>query len=191
MRRPGGPSLAILLALVGAAGAQEITIYRCTDARGAVTLQGEPCPAGQAQQQRSMVQPKDPPPRPAVPAPATPAATPAPPAPLPAPAPAYLPPPPMYQCTTYDGETRFSEKDDPNPRCVPLAVMGYDAGPFGATCRWVEDSCVRLDDASACQVFRDKLDQAESDALHAFSDTAAFRDSEVARLKQIVRGSCR
>ena len=74
---------------------------------------------------------------------------------------------------------------------MPLSVLGYDAGAFGAVCRWVEDSCVRLDDASACEVFKKKLDQAESDALHAFSDTAAYRKSEVERLKQIVRESCR
>lgn len=191
MRRLAWPSLAILLAFVGPAEGQDITVYRCTDSQGRVMLQDEPCPAGQTQQQRSMVKPKDPPPRPADPAPAAPAVSSTPPAAIPAPAPAYLPPPPMYQCTTYDGETRFSENYDPNPRCVPLAVMGYDAGPFGATCRWVEDSCVQLDATSACQVFREKLDEAESDALHAFSDTAAYRDSEVARLKQIVRGSCR
>lgn len=187
MRLRCWPSLAILWALVGPAGAQDITVYRCTDAKGRVMLQDEPCPAGQTQLRRSMVQPKDPPPRPAAPAPAPE------PAPVEAaiePAPAVFPPPPLYQCTAYDGETRFSENYDPNPRCVPLAVLGYDAGAFGATCRWVEDSCVRLDDASACEVFKRKLDQAESDALHAFSDTAAYRKSEVKRLTQIVRESC-
>jgi hypothetical protein len=187
MRLRPCPSLAILLALVGPAGAQDITVYRCTDAHGEVMLQDEPCPAGQTQQQRSMVQPKDPPPRPAAP----------PPVPetrieeTPAPAPTYFPPPPIYQCTAYDGGIRISENHDPNPRCVPLAVQGYDAGTFGASCRWVEDSCVRLDDGSACDVFKRKLDEAESDALHAFSDTAAYRKSEVERLKQIVRDSCR
>lgn len=188
MRRLAWPSLAILLASVGPAGAQDITVYRCTDSQGRVMLQDEPCPAGQTQQQRSMTKPKDPPPRPATPTPAPPpAGTVAEPAPEPLP---YYPPPPLYQCTAYDGEQRYSENYDPNPRCVPLAVLGYDAGTFGATCRWVEDSCVRLDDASACEVFKRKLDQAESDALHAFSDTAAYRKSEVRRLKQIVRESC-
>ena len=177
-----------MLALVGPAGGQDITVYRCTDSQGRVMLQDEPCPAGQTQQQRSMVQPKDPPPRPARPPPPP---TPAPVDALPRPAPVYFPPPPLYQCTAYDGQTRYSENYDPNPRCVPLAVLGYDAGAFGATCRWVEDSCVRLDDASACEVFKRKLDQAESDALHAFSDTAAYRKSEVQRLTQIVRKSCR
>ena len=188
MRRLAWPSLAILLAFVGPAEGQDITVYRCTDGQGRVMLQDEPCPAGQTQQQRSMVQPKDPPPRPA---PAPPPPTPAPADALPRPAPAYFPPPPLYQCTAYDGQTRYSENYDPNPRCVPLAVLGYDAGPWGATCRWVEDSCVRLDDIGACEVFEDKLEQAESDALHAFSDTAAYRKSEVLRLAAIVAESCR
>lgn len=184
------PSLAILLACVGPAGAQQLTVYRCTDASGRVSLQDEPCPAGQAQERRSMVRPQDPPPRPV-------AATPAPEAPAPtAPAEPAInfersPPPPLYQCTAYDGATRYSENYDPNPRCVPLAVLGYDAGAWGATCRWVEDSCVRLDDIGACEVFKARLEQAESDALHAFSDTAAYRKSEVRRLRQIVDASCR
>lgn len=181
------PILAILSILVGQAGAQDITIYRCTDGQGRVTLQDAPCAAGESQQRRSMVQPQAPAPR--VPAPPT-----AEPAPAPqvvdAPPPPRPPPPPMYQCTTYDGETRYSEKDDPNPRCVPLAVLGYDVGAYGAACRWVEDSCLRLDDASACDQFQRELRQAKSDALHAFSDTAAYRDSEVKRLTQIVRASC-
>lgn len=185
------PSLAILLACVGPAGAQQLTVYRCTDASGRVSLQDEPCPAGQAQERRSMVRPQDPPPRPATPSPAAPT----PPAPAQPPAPVIrverTPPPPLYQCTAYDGETRYSENYDPNPRCVPLAVLGYDAGAWGATCRWVEDSCVQLDDIGACEVFKAKLEQAESDALHAFSDTAAYRKSEVRRLRQIVDTSCR
>jgi len=189
MRKLAWPSLAILLALVGPAEGQDITVYRCTDSQGRVMLQDEPCPAGQTQQQRRRSKPKDPPPRHATPTPAPPPPeTFAEPAPEPLP---YYPPPPLYRCTSYDGEKRFSENYDPNPRCVPLAVLGYDAGAFGATCRWVEDSCVRLDDATACAVFERKLDQAESDALHAFSDTAAYRKSEVQRLTQIVRESCR
>jgi hypothetical protein len=35
------------------------------------------------------------------------------------------------------------------------------------------------------------LVRARSDALHAFSNTAAFRRSEVQRLEVIVRESCR
>ena len=112
---------------------------------------------------------------------------------LPPPAGAW-PPPPMFQCTDYDGEVRYSEEYAPSDRCVPLSVLGYrvqDHSPAAATCRWVRESCLRLDDARACEQFRDKLRKARSDALHAFSDTAAFRKSEAERLERIVDESCR
>lgn len=187
------PSLAILLLIGGLADAQEVTIYRCTDTHGGVTLQDEPCAAGQRQERRQMQRPKDPPTKPPAPPGRTPPSPPAasPPPPASPPPVVRTPPPPLWQCTTYDGDVRYSETLDPNPRCVPLAVLGYDVGALGATCRWIEDSCVWLSDAAACEQYARKLDQAESDALHAFSDTQAYRDSEVRRLKEIVRGDCR
>jgi hypothetical protein len=201
----GWCSLAILFALVGPSRADgPITVYRCEGGDGRLTLQDEPCPAGQAQTTRSMVRPQDPPAD----------RTPAPDAADRTrddtaggsfdeaiddafgglPPPAAWPPPPMFQCTDYDGEVRYSEEYAPNDRCVPLSVLGYrvqDYSAAAATCRWVRESCLRLDDASACDRFRDKLRQARSDALHAFSDTAAFRKSEAERLARIVDESCR
>ena len=186
------PSLAILLIAVGPSAAAEITVYRCQDDKGRVTLQDEPCPAGQTESTRSMVRPQDPPPRP-VPAPV--AAEPAP-EPLPPPVAEWTPypPPPLFECTDYDGEVRYSEDYAPNTRCVPLSVLGYDvrgSAQGAATCRWVQESCLQLDDASACDQFKARLKQARSDALHAFSDTAAYRKSEVQRLQRIVDDSCR
>ena len=185
----------LLLILPAVAGADDdVTVYRCEDARGRVTLQDAPCPDGQAGTRRSMVRPKDPPPRPVAPAsvPPTDDAAQAMPAPPYAPPP-VLPPPPMFQCTDYDGAVRFSEEYAPSTRCVPLAVLGYrgDAAATAATCRWVQESCLRLDDGQACRQFREKLQRARSDALHAFSDTAAFRKSEAERLRRIVDESCR
>jgi hypothetical protein len=192
MRAWWWPSLAILLIAVGPSAAAEITVYRCQDDKGRVTLQDEPCPAGQTESTRSMVRPQDPPPRP-VPAPV--AAEPAP-EPLPPPVAEWTPypPPPLFQCTDYDGEVRYSEDYAPNTRCVPLSVLGYDvrgSAQGAATCRWVQESCLQLDDASACDQFKARLKQARSDALHAFSDTAAYRKSEVQRLQRIVDDSCR
>lgn len=186
-------SLASLLALVGPSAAEELTVYRCQDASGRVTLQDEPCPSCQQQSTRSMVRPRDPAPAPAAPRPA--------PAPEPAEAPPPeadyalpFPPPPLFQCTDFDGSVRFSEDYDPNTRCVPLPVLGYDVRGSSAaagTCRWVSESCLRLDDDAACEQFKVKLKQARSDALHAFSDSAAYRKSELKRLDAIVDESCR
>jgi hypothetical protein len=201
MRFRGWPSLAILPVLVGAlvAGsapaANDITVYRCKDSGGGITLQDEPCPAGQQESARTMTRPKDPPPAP--PEPVVPlaaaSASPQPDQDNVAPAYAAWPPPPMFECTDYDGTVRFDEEYTPNNRCVPLAVLGYDFGSseLAATCRWIEESCLRVDDETACRQFRLKLKQARSDALHAFTDTAAFRKSEAERLNRIVNESCR
>lgn len=192
MRRWIHASLAIFLSAVGPAAAQDITVYRCQDAAGRVTLQDEPCATGQSQTERRMTRPQDPAPKPP---PATrdrPPADEAPP-PEPPPAPLPYPPPPLFQCTNYDGDVRYSENYDPETACVPLAVLGYDmrGSPYGAACRWVSESCLRLDDDRACDRFKARLRQARSDALHAFSDTAAYRKSEVIRLERIVGESCR
>lgn len=173
-----------------------VTVRRCTDGKGRVTLQDDPCPPGSREQTRAMTRPKDPPvsssavrvaDTPAMPQPQLVDAD-LPPARLP------IPPPPMYRCTSYDGDERFSESYDPNPRCEPLVI--YYPYPNQLTpqqalsCRWVEDSCVRLSDRTACQRWLQMRKDAESAVLRSFSDTAAYRKSELARLKQIVAESC-
>lgn len=178
--------------LAGAADST-VTIYRCLDAKGHVTLQDDPCPKDSTESARSMVRPKD--------APARPVSAPPPvvidPPPLP-PAddyPPWVPPPPMYQCTSYDGIVRESEVYDPNPHCEPLALYFPDPQRLtpeqGMSCRWVQDSCVRLSDEQTCAVFRQKKREAASALLHAFSDTQSYRKSELQRLTQIVDESCR
>lgn len=194
MRATVATSLAGLLLLVGPAGGEEVLLWRCTDAQDRVTLQDTACPPGQTAEARRMQRPQDPPARPTAPA-ATPEAAPEPPRAEPPPEPpVWYPPPPMFQCTDYDGEVRYSEDYAPNERCVPLAVLGYDlrgaAPAVVASCRWVRESCLRLDDDDACAQFEAKLRQARSDALHADSRRAPFLRSEVERLERIVRGSC-
>jgi hypothetical protein len=114
-----------LLGLAGAAHAaqDEVTIYRCTDAKGHVTLRDSPCTKGQAQETRSMLRPKDAPWHP-------------PPVPV---APrrnettareviVERAPRPLYECVTPDGELYTSETPEGNPRWVPLWTLGY---PYG------------------------------------------------------------
>jgi hypothetical protein len=170
----------------------QITVYRCVDAKGALSLQDKPCAKGSDQKTLEMVRPKDAPPRPRAPKP--------PPEPiaeeLPPPEWEYepLPPPALYQCTSYDGIVRESEQYDPNPRCEPLAL--YYPYPNELTpeqagaCRWVQDSCVRLTDAEACARYKVNRKKAASEALHADSSMAPYRDSELRRLTQIVNDHC-
>jgi hypothetical protein len=173
-----------------------VVVHRCTDAKGRVTFTDDACPAGSRVQTREMTRPKDPPPRanraPPHPATLSPALIDF--SPPPQPEREFVPPPAMYQCMSYDGIERWSESYDPNPRCEPLVI--YYPYPNNLTpaqalsCRWVEDSCVRLSDASACDRWRSKRKDAVSEAQRAFSDKADYWKSEVARLSQIVDESC-
>jgi hypothetical protein len=121
-------ALALLPALLGLgasafAAQDDVTIYRCTDAKGHVILRDSPCTKGQAQETRTMLRPKDAPWHP----------PPAPVAPVRNEAPArevYVEhaPRPLYECVTPDGELYTSETPEGNPRWVPLWTLGY---PYG------------------------------------------------------------
>jgi hypothetical protein len=185
--------LLLLIASPGPSDAEDVTVYRCVAANGRVSLQDQPCAAGQAQTTRQMQRPQD--------APAPPAPPPAPAVQAPQPPPMLVlppprrPPPELYQCTSYDGIQRISEVYDPNPRCEPIVL--YYRRPerlpprYASACRWVEDSCRRMGEQEACTHWRRRQQEARSAALHAFSDTAAYRRSELARITQIVEESCR
>jgi hypothetical protein len=190
-------SLAFLLPVVGASEVVEdaVTVHRCTDSKGHDTWQNKPCPKGTVDSSRLMVRPLDPPAKPAAkPAPAPALAIVEPEPESYPPPPELIPPPPMYRCTSYDGIERFSESYDPNPRCEPLVL--YYPYPNQLTpaqalsCRWVQDSCVRLSDEAACARWKTMKKEAASALLASFSDTKAYRTSELARLTQIVEESC-
>lgn len=116
------PGLVALLTDAHAAD-DTVTVYRCTDPHGRVTLRDSPCAKGQAQEAREMLRPKDAPYRP--PPPAAPR--------LEAPAPAREvvydhDPRPLYECVTPDGELYTSETPEGNPRWVPLWTLDF---PYG------------------------------------------------------------
>lgn len=104
-------------------------------------------------------------------------------------------PPPLWRCTDLNGQSRLAEVDDPQPRCVPLSVLGVDlsrAPPSAATlCRTVEDDCVELRGEAACAAWEERLDAADSALRQAFSDTQAQRRRERDRAKAIVENDCR
>ncbi|KQZ56992.1 MULTISPECIES: DUF4124 domain-containing protein [unclassified Lysobacter] len=115
--------LLALLALAGGAHAAEVTIYRCTDASGRLSLRDTPCARGEQQQTRAMALPRDPAPRPAE---AVSRAEPPPPAAAPAPRTQVIvvnTPRPMYECVTPDGDRYTSETAEGNPRWVPLWTL--------------------------------------------------------------------
>ncbi len=181
-------------------------IYRCTAADGAVALQDEPCPRGQRQELREIA--------PFAPAPAPAAAATVPSAPesgdlsanTDVPPPRITPgealppprsvlPPPLWRCTDLNGQSRLADTYDPQPRCVPLSVLGVDlsrAPPSAATmCRTVEDACVELGGEAACAAWEERLADAESALRRAFSDTQDQRRRERDRAKAVVENDCR
>lgn len=111
--------------LLGGVGhAETVTIYRCTDGEGQLSLRDTPCKAGETEQVQTMRKPVDPPPAP-VSKPPPMAAPVKPPAPA-APQVVYVQPArPMYECTTPDGSTYTSDTPEGNPRWVPLWTLDY------------------------------------------------------------------
>jgi hypothetical protein len=83
---------------------------------------------------------------------------------------------------------------DPNPRCEPLVL--YHPEPqrlprnYQRSCQWVQDSCVRLSDAAACERWRARRKVAASNALHGDYKSQPYRDSELARITGILREHC-
>ncbi len=205
-------SLAIALALLAcatpAAIAQQVVIYRCTDASGALTVQNdEPCPAG-SREERAIIEPPPPMPVyvPQTPAPAPAAtssaqadatATPAPAAPErpDAPAPARiadadrLPPPPIFRCHTPGNDRYVSEDAEPKPRCMPLQTVGINGDPdlaAGAACEWQYDRCERIPDGEACDGWRQRGREIESTWRYARGDARAPLQEAFARVSTIL-----
>lgn len=120
------PALLACLALASAlpaakAAADDVTIYRCTDAKDRLALRDTPCNAGEQQETREMTRPKDSTAPPVAP-------TPPPARPVAAPTTRVVvvsPPQPLYECITSDGDRYTSDTGDGNPRWVPLWTLGY------------------------------------------------------------------
>jgi hypothetical protein len=126
--RPPITLLALLLPFAAVAAPQAatggkvddgVTVYRCTDAQGRLSLRDSPCLPGERQEVRSMLRPKDAPPRPVVAAPP--------------PREVYVPqtttqvvmlqpPRPLYECVTPDNTRYLSDSPEGNPRLVPMWV---------------------------------------------------------------------
>ncbi|WP_242112671.1 DUF4124 domain-containing protein [Luteimonas aquatica] len=204
----------VLLALASplAAHAQngDVVIYRCTDAKGKLTIQnGTPCPKGAKQEKRTIQGPTvvpayTPPPKaPAPPAPAKPEATPAaaqqasaaqqspPQTAEKAPPAERLPPPPIFQCNTWDNDSYLSENGDPKPRCVTLTTTDLNGAPVspGAACEMKTDQCQRVPDGQACEAWKKREREVESTWRHARAEDKQSLQEEFARVTQIYADS--
>ena len=156
------------LALPSTARAQsDITIYRCVDAIGAVTLQNDvPCPKGSQQTLRKVgVLPTLPAPPATVIKPQAAASAPPPVAATPAPEPlARNAPPPLYQCRTWDERDYLGDTAEPPATCAPVQSIGIDGSTelaAGTTCEMRQDSCVAVPAEQLCVSWKKRVDEAE------------------------------
>ncbi len=204
--------LALGLFLLGGIGAvplpvtaQETVIYKCTDAHGNVTMQNAtPCAAGMKQEIRRVGM------APTVPVPVRRAPEPAPEPAAPAygefvlvagptmartPAPeaaALPPPPPLFQCTTWDGASYFGDTATPDPRCAPLQVVGIDgsnATARGQACEMRQDSCAAIPEDQLCAAWYRRLDEAEFKLRYASAQDRGGREAARADIEAKIRAS--
>jgi hypothetical protein len=187
------PSL-ILCALASAAtmprvqAGDELTIYRCTDAKGRLTLRDSPCTKGERQETRNMLRPKDAPPRPQPATPQTLAVA----APQSPQVIVINTPRPLYECVTPENTRYLSDTPEGRARWVPLwpnaypitqsvyepgrlnvrvdnghVSGGYDSGGTRLLVptytefgggTWVRDPCHALPQAEVCVRLRDQRD---------------------------------
>ncbi|PJK14113.1 hypothetical protein CO613_06895 [Lysobacteraceae bacterium NML07-0707] len=100
------------------ANADELTVYRCVNDKGQLTLRDTPCLASEKQKIRAMLRPSKSPPRPMPQTAAPPPAT----APVTQTVVTYMPLRPIYQCTAPDGSRYHSQTPQGKLRWQPLWV---------------------------------------------------------------------
>lgn len=205
MRSAFALACALLLLAANALPARaQVVIYRCTDANGAVTVQNDtPCPKGSQQTRRVLDTPS-----PSAPPPAyvdTPAIAPDPvPDPVPAPQPVAampastipdderLPPPPIFECTTFDNDHYLSDDGTPSERCVALNVTGIGDGSapgVGAACQKTTDTCHRVPDGGACDAWKRREREARASLMFGRSEDKGKNQTEYERVQRVVTES--
>ena len=114
----------------GAAAVDEVTIYRCTDTSGRLTLRDSPCAKGEKQEARNMARPKDAPPSAPAAQPVREVSTDR----TGADRPRYALTPPRvsYECVTVDGERYTSDSGVGQlrfePNYLPYSVLAFPGG---------------------------------------------------------------
>ena len=191
--------------------ADDVVFYRCTDTAGHLTMQNSPCPKGVRQEKKVMqgvatvpmaAAPAIPatPPHPSAPAPVATENAAADPGILRDPAAAAaapddrprLPPPVLFQCTTYNRDSYITESSEPQRRCVPLRTVGLDGNPAtgaGQACDMVYDQCARVPDGALCDAWKKRLGETEVAWRFGRAENDAKNRAEFERVQRIVNES--
>jgi len=195
----------VLLFAARAVHAQETIFYKCTDAKGSVSMQnGVPCGPGMKQEVKRIGSVKT------VPVPVKKAkAVEAPPeAPqygefvmvrgpamkrAPAPEAAALPAPPaLFQCRTWEGNDYLGETATPEPTCAALQVTGIDgtaALGMGSACEMKYDTCTAVPAEQLCDSWYRRLDDAEFKLKYANDDSRREKQSAFDAIDRKIKGS--
>jgi hypothetical protein len=206
MRSAFALACASLLIIADAAPARaEVVIYRCTDASGAVSIQNDiPCPKGSKQTRRVLDTPS-----PSASPPAyveTPSVAPEPVVPVPEPEPKpvaatpaptipddeRLPPPPIFECTTFDNDHYLSDDGTPSERCVGLEITGIGDGAapgVGAACQNKTDTCQRVPDGAACDAWKRREREARATLMFGKAEDKDKNETEYKRVQRVVTES--
>ena len=202
------PLVACIFVLPASPAAAQTVIYRCTDASGAVTMQNDkPCGPGMKQEIRNVG---------ALPTAPAPAPKPAAAAPrnLPPPGAAFelvvgpqseeplpestvaedarQPPPPLFQCKTWDEEVYTSEDGEPEPRCAPLQTVGLNGNPnlgAGQACEMRHDTCTPIAGDDLCRAWRRQFDEAVFRSKYSDGRDQRARDAERERIGKLLADS--
>ena len=180
---------------------QHVTIYRCTDATGALLIQNDqPCPEGHRQQTQVI---DVPPPLPAhvprevvmpeVAAAEAAAAEAVVFAALPATVAveARTAPPALFECTTWENNKFLTEEETPAERCAPIRVVGLDGRnqPRRAACQTTHDQCAAIPEAQLCDAWQRRVDEAEFRWKFARVPAGSPQHIEYARLAATLANS--
>ena len=203
LRRPSSRTVAasmlLLLAAPLASAADSVVIYRCTDARGALTIQNDvACPAG-TRQERTVVESPLPPTPTAVVAAPPPFPPPAPPVRTPPPSktpPAEIvergPPPELFQCRTWDDTRYLTDDSVPIERCAPLQTVGIGGAQgigAGAACEMVVDTCQKVAEEALCDSWNRRVRDAEAVLRFGRYDNRRAAEADIERVTRIARES--
>lgn len=194
-------SMLLALGLLPAAPAfaADVVFYRCTDAAGHLTIQNSPCPKGMREEKKAMqgisTVPMGKPTKPAAPAPVPSKPQVVPDTPQERPAEIVddgkprLPPPVLFQCTTYDRDSYITESGEPQKRCVPLRTVGLDGNPStgaGQACDIVYDQCARVPDGALCDAWKKRLGETEVAWRFGRAENLQKNQTEFERVRRIV-----
>lgn len=103
-----------------------------------------------------------------------------------------LPPPVLFQCTTYDKDSYITESEEPQSRCVAMSTVGLDGNPqlgAGEACEVMRDQCARVADGALCEAWKKRMDETEVAARFARAENVDKNKAEFERAQKIYNES--